>query len=124
MNLRMSESAAATRDATSICWSCRVTCRPPTERPEVLAFEVPAAILRMWPARRLIRPIRLAGPPVWAMKKHGYQGPRQSHGAGFGGFRNAKRFGGGEHEGVRGAKGAKIVPRRAVRTSAQRTSPK
>lgn len=58
------------------------------------------------------------------MKKHGYKGPRQSHGAGFGGFRNAKRFGGGNHEGVRGAKGAKGVPRRAPTASAARATRK
>lgn len=58
------------------------------------------------------------------MKKHGYKGPRQSHGAGFGGFRNAKRFGGGEHEGVRGAKRPHASPSKQPSIGVPRTSRK
>lgn len=60
--------------------------------------------------------------PVSRMKKHGYKGPRQSHGSGFGGFRNAKRFGGGEHEGVRGGKSAKSGPPRVAGPALRRTT--
>lgn len=63
--------------------------------------------------------------PLWCMKRHGYKGPRQSHGAGFGGFRNAKRFGGGEHEGVRGAKcTGGSPPRRKASDRVPRETPK
>jgi hypothetical protein len=58
------------------------------------------------------------------MKKHGYKGPRQSHGAGFGGFRNAKRFGGGEHEGVRGGKRTHIAQSVQPKIGVRRTTPK
>lgn len=62
--------------------------------------------------------------PLSIMKKHGYKGPRQSHGAGFGGFRNAKRFGGGEHEGVRGGKRPHTNPPKLPSNGVSRTTRK
>lgn len=65
-----------------------------------------------------------AHPPLSHMKKHGYKGPRQLRGAGLGGFRNAKRFGGGEHEGMRGAKRPHASPMKPPSIGVPRPTPK